>query len=115
MCIRDSFWLSDRVAVLQVKATPERIAEITAELSGDGRTPCIIAVDFTRAELNATQAQVTAVRQDGWSSWGSNIISGRVEINLFMIDGEGVQAIIDAVDRPDLVEVRVIGIVGGFE
>jgi hypothetical protein len=26
-----------------------------------------------------------------------------------------VQAIIDAVDRPDLVEVRVIGIVGGFE
>ena len=109
------FWLSDRVAVLQVKATPERIAEITAELSGDGRTPCIIGVDFTQAELNATQAQVTAARQDGWSSWGSNIISGRVEIDLFMIDGEGVQALIDAVDRPDLVEVRVIGIVGGFE
>ena len=72
-------------------------------------------VDFTLAELNTTERQVAAARQDDWSGWSGRILTGKVEISVFMIDGDGVQALLDAVDRPDLVEVRAIGIVGGFE
>lgn len=93
------------IPAMQVKASDARLESIRAELSTNDMSPCLVSVSFTAIELATTRAQLDALRIPGRLSSGTT--RDRVVAEVVAIDRDTVDAIVAAVDRPDLVELKV--------
>ncbi len=98
------------VPAMQVKASGARLEEIRAELTTDEASPCLVSVSFTETEITTAQQQLEALRIPGLL--GHGITRDAVAADVVAIDRQTIDAIVAAVDRPDLIELTIQAILG---
>lgn len=101
-------WLADgTIPVLQVAGDPGPVAaDLQAAL---GVPVCVVAVDWTEAELIGLQ-QALGPLYDDQTVWvaGTDIVAGVIELTVPVVDGATLRRIADTVIEPDRVVVLAV-------
>ncbi len=96
--------------VLGVTGDPEAVR---AELRTDGVEPCVIEVDYSRSELEATQEALRRLFDFDIfvTTIGSGSIKNRVSVSVLVADASTVRKIVALVDDPGILSIEGISII----